>query len=1065
MTAKKSAVVGSLLAVIVVAALILNESAEKSVLYTAPHSEVAPFQRVWNPDTNNVYEDPNEWPTGPGWNSDDDEPAQDKLCGSDGSDCPEIPAFNGEDYFDDKPIGCCHTKEEQEVWSKWIALRNRVARLEGTVRHLQNLKRTVTIQQRLSASLKGAPGPRGPQGPEGPVGPEGGMGPKGFPGPEGPRGPDGIEGPEGPRGLPGRNRCPSGVPTSYLRLTECTGGSCLVQVKHMDQWGSICADGMSQTTASIVCKELGFNKMESYQRRSGSVDKIWMTNVACNGDEQSITTCYAKWNKDSCSNSGELGVCCDGEPVRSAATRQCPTGSYLPFATDGKACYSNKYSARSFQEAQETCKLWGGELFSYEDRSELDLGRTIMGDDEPFWINMRKVRGSWLFLDGEKPNYALQRWKPGHPSSSASTDKFCAAQTKYYSSNLYIRDEKCTDNFPFLCKKFMPDHAPVKVVIPPPSTVQDMREEGQIPPACPSVGNMAVFYSGNDFTGDKAMLIAGEYPKLNEDLCDNDKALCEVKPCNLKKGTVDSLSIPEGLAVKMFSNEDYKGSSIYFYGPNEIPKLSKYSWSNKMDSVQVITVPPSKWTVRAYSSDSKLVHLESPSMLSSVGQYVVPFINFANFDAMKSRMPGLPNNNFLLQCFGEVNIENEGEYGFCTTSAQGSYLYIDGKTVVNNDGDHNEQEKCSLVKLTKGSHQVKVVYFHSNSYSVTFKAQYYGVDTGDEKLAIPSSNPAAPAPPTMSQWTMQVYTQNVDINGEPRKKVMNMVGSAVVKAIDFNSQTEIKNALPSNTKIPSDKMAVYFYGNLQVVREGDYNFCLESHNIVYLYIDDKDAVTLGDHAGKQESCGIVRLGAGAHNVKVVLVTDSSTVSILVTFSGPDTGMLKMRLRSDSPVTPEDSTQSVWLIREWQCRSTMLSDEDSMKNDKLTYLGEGHAPALDFKKDEDLKHFFSSYSSTNAVFRFYGKHTIKQAGNYNLCLTNDYNGFLYVNDKLEISSTGGWTAREKCSSVYLAAGEQKLQVRWWFNGGGDTLILEYSGPDTLGNRWLMGSADAGNPPMP
>ena len=34
-----------------------------------------------------------------------------------------------------------------------------------------------------------------------------------------------------------------------------------------------------------VCKELGFNKMESYQRRSGSLDKIWMTDVACNGDE------------------------------------------------------------------------------------------------------------------------------------------------------------------------------------------------------------------------------------------------------------------------------------------------------------------------------------------------------------------------------------------------------------------------------------------------------------------------------------------------------------------------------------------------------------------------------------------------------------------------------------------------------------------------------------------------------------------------------------------------------------------------------------------------------------
>jgi len=30
---------------------------------------VAPFQRVWNPDTNNVYEDPDDWPK----ESDDDD--------------------------------------------------------------------------------------------------------------------------------------------------------------------------------------------------------------------------------------------------------------------------------------------------------------------------------------------------------------------------------------------------------------------------------------------------------------------------------------------------------------------------------------------------------------------------------------------------------------------------------------------------------------------------------------------------------------------------------------------------------------------------------------------------------------------------------------------------------------------------------------------------------------------------------------------------------------------------------------------------------------------------------
>ena len=71
------------------------------VLYTAPHAEMAPFQRVWNPDTRSYFSVPD-------FSKESDE-ADDKgeknLCGVDGSKCPELPAFNGEDYFDSKPIG------------------------------------------------------------------------------------------------------------------------------------------------------------------------------------------------------------------------------------------------------------------------------------------------------------------------------------------------------------------------------------------------------------------------------------------------------------------------------------------------------------------------------------------------------------------------------------------------------------------------------------------------------------------------------------------------------------------------------------------------------------------------------------------------------------------------------------------------------------------------------------------------------------------------------------------------------------------------------------------------
>lgn len=79
----------------------------------------------------------------------------DTLCGQslEQDDCPDVPAFNGEDYFDEKPIGCCYNKQQQAVWDKWNLLKQRVAKLEGQVQYLRNVKRNVEIKQSKKASL------------------------------------------------------------------------------------------------------------------------------------------------------------------------------------------------------------------------------------------------------------------------------------------------------------------------------------------------------------------------------------------------------------------------------------------------------------------------------------------------------------------------------------------------------------------------------------------------------------------------------------------------------------------------------------------------------------------------------------------------------------------------------------------------------------------------------------------------------------------------------------------------------------------------------------------------
>ncbi|MGN6491372.1 MAG: alkaline phosphatase family protein [Agriterribacter sp.] len=70
------------------------------------------------------------------------------------------------------------------------------------------------------------------------------------------------------------------------------------------------------------------------------------------------------------------------------------------------------------------------------------------------------------------------------------------------------------------------------------------------------------------------------------------------------------------------------------------------------------------------------------------------------------------NSSFALAFEGFIQIDTPGEYRFFTQSDDGSALYIDGKKVVDNDGDHGVEEKAGDVQLEPGQHAIKVEYFN-----------------------------------------------------------------------------------------------------------------------------------------------------------------------------------------------------------------------------------------------------------------------------------------------------------------------------------------------------------------
>ena len=80
-------------------------------------------------------------------------------------------------------------------------------------------------------------------------------------------------------------------------------------------------------------------------------------------------------------------------------------------------------------------------------------------------------------------------------------------------------------------------------------------------------------------------------------------------------------------------------------------------------------------------------------------------------------------DHFGLEFTGSINIPATGTYTFSLISDDGSKLFIDDKTVVDNDGKHGEKEETGTIELTEGKHEIRIDYF-DNINNETLRLRY-----------------------------------------------------------------------------------------------------------------------------------------------------------------------------------------------------------------------------------------------------------------------------------------------------------------------------------------------------
>jgi PA14 domain len=74
------------------------------------------------------------------------------------------------------------------------------------------------------------------------------------------------------------------------------------------------------------------------------------------------------------------------------------------------------------------------------------------------------------------------------------------------------------------------------------------------------------------------------------------------------------------------------------------------------------------------------------------------------------RWKALPPERFSVRWTGYLTVPRSGSYVFATTSDDGSSLYIDGRIVVDNSGQHASMTQTGGVRLTEGSHRIRLDY-------------------------------------------------------------------------------------------------------------------------------------------------------------------------------------------------------------------------------------------------------------------------------------------------------------------------------------------------------------------
>jgi hypothetical protein len=463
--------------------------------------------------------------------------------------------------------------------------------------------------------------------------------------------------------------------------------------------------------------------------------------------------------------------------------------------------------------------------------------------------------------------------------------------------------------------------------------------------------------------------------------------------------------------------------------------------------------------------------------LSRVRSIRMRTVNLRSIGEFKRVIPGTPSSNFVWKATGTVLIWDEGKYKFCTTSDDGSKLYINTKypgketsiptdwyksyrQVVNNDGLHGARRRCGYINLKRGRYFVKSLGFQRGG-GAYMRIMYQGPDTGGHLIYTKSSEPprSTDAPDWSSRkgWRFTVYRGPHHMTRVPRVRglVSSSIKTTFLGSIDMSSWYAMRSAVP---QLPRSNFVWKASGHVKITEGGSYKFCTRSDDGSKLWVQGDYVLNNDGLHGARTRCGRKTLKPGTYLVKSTGFQRGGGANMRITYDGPDTGGNHINLRSSSP-GPADAPQRMWQSASgW--RETIYKGPNSMSRVPsvagLKRIGSARMQYISQYNNHAFTRAVPGTPHDHFVWRDVGEVDIQFGGKYTFCTTSDDGSNLLVKGKKVVNNDGLHGPRKRCGSITLSRGVYPVDAEGFQRGGGAYMKVTYKGEDTGGIERLLGS---------